>query len=124
MYCFYCPTSPFLGAYLVNLGDMMARWSNDVYKSTEHRVFNYSSKARHSAPFFCNCDFDAVVEPILTNVTTVATKGTAYAGSSIGGADASATFIDGREAREATAKYPPIQAGQYIMQKLGLMWET
>lgn len=85
------------GAFVVNLGDMTERWTNDLYKSTEHRVFNSSSKARYSAPFFCNCDFDAVVKP-----ADIAAAGD---GSAAGG------------------KHGPIKAGHYIMQKLGLMWE-
>jgi isopenicillin N synthase-like dioxygenase len=76
---------------------MTARWTNDLYKSTEHRVFNNSgSKPRYSVPFFCNCDFDAEVAP--------------------------ADIAHGAAAA-AAVKYAPIKAGHYIMQKLGLMWD-
>ena len=95
-----------------------------MYKSTEHRVFNYSSQARHSAPFFCNCDFNAVVEPILTDVTTGASSVAAGAERSMNGADVNDGAVNGCAGSANTAKYPPIKAGQYIMQKLGLMWET
>ncbi|MHA6793933.1 isopenicillin N synthase family dioxygenase [Pseudonocardia bannensis] len=58
-------------AFVVNLGDAMARWTNDRWKSTLHRVVNPPQDAtlgsrRLSIPFFGQPNYDAMIECIPT----------------------------------------------------------
>jgi len=41
---------------------MLARWSNDLFVSTPHRVVNASGCERYSIPVFYDPDFETVVE--------------------------------------------------------------
>ena len=43
---------PIPGTFIVNLGDLMATWTNDLFTSNLHRAANVSGKARVSIPFF------------------------------------------------------------------------
>jgi isopenicillin N synthase-like dioxygenase len=52
------------GAFVVNIGDCLMRWTNDVYVSTPHRVVNRTAKERYSIAFFYDPNPDAIVETI------------------------------------------------------------
>jgi isopenicillin N synthase-like dioxygenase len=55
---------PVPGAFTVNIGNMMMRWSNGRLRSTLHRVRNTSAQERLSVPFFWNANSDCVVAPL------------------------------------------------------------
>lgn len=52
------------GAFVVNIGDCLMRWTNDIYVSTPHRVVNASRRERYSIAFFFDPDPDALVVAI------------------------------------------------------------
>ena len=53
---------PIEGTFVINIGDMLERWSNDLFVSTPHRVVNSSGRERYSIPIFYDPDFETVVE--------------------------------------------------------------
>ncbi|CAI2173753.1 20263_t:CDS:2, partial [Funneliformis geosporum] len=55
---------PIQGALVVNIGDMLNVWSNNVYQSTLHRVIHQGDNYRVSVPFFYEPNFDAKIEPL------------------------------------------------------------
>jgi isopenicillin N synthase-like dioxygenase len=57
---------PVKGTFVVNVGDMLARWTNDLFPPTLHRVINTSGSERQSIPFFYDPNADAPVEVIPT----------------------------------------------------------
>ncbi|MGH7392271.1 MAG: isopenicillin N synthase family dioxygenase, partial [Candidatus Rokuibacteriota bacterium] len=50
------------GTYLVNLGNVMKRWSNDRFLSTPHGVLNDSGVDRYSTAFFYSPNPSATIE--------------------------------------------------------------
>ena len=56
---------PQRGAFVVNVGDMMQRWTNDRWRSTMHRVINrVSGRDRFSIAYFFDLDAEAVIVPL------------------------------------------------------------
>jgi isopenicillin N synthase-like dioxygenase len=76
---------PIPGSYVVNIGDLMARWTNGAFASTFHRVANLSGRSRYSIPCFVGPNADALVEALP---------------SCVGPGN--------------PAKYPPVRAGEYV----------
>jgi isopenicillin N synthase-like dioxygenase len=57
------------GTFLVNLGNMMKRWSNDRFLSTPHGVLNDSGKDRYSIAFFYSPNVNATIDCVPTCVS-------------------------------------------------------
>lgn len=59
---------PVEDAFVINIGDLVAKMTNGKYSSTLHRVVNESGDERYSVAFFIDLDFDAPVETVPTCV--------------------------------------------------------
>lgn len=44
--------NPIPGAFVINIGDMVNNWTNDLYTATLHRVIHRNTNYRISVPFF------------------------------------------------------------------------
>ena len=86
-----CPAVP--GTFVVNIGDLMMQWTNDLWSSTMHRVINpprdlaYDS-ARISLVFFHQPNYDALV-----------------------------SCLPGCATPDNPAKYPPVTSGDHLLSK-------
>jgi len=79
--------------FIINLGDLMAQWTNDRWVSTVHRVVNppvvvNRSTRRQSMAFFHNLNNDALVQCIKTC-----------------------------QSKDNPSKYPSVTAGEWLMRK-------
>ena len=57
---------PIEGTWVVNVADMLARWTNGRWQSTPHRVKNLSGGDRYSCPYFFDMSMDSIVEVLPT----------------------------------------------------------
>jgi isopenicillin N synthase-like dioxygenase len=55
------------GAFLVNSGDMLRRWTNHRFRSTPHRVINRNAhRDRYAIPFFFDATYNYVMDCLPT----------------------------------------------------------
>ena len=54
---------PIPGTFVVNIGDLLERWSNHRYRSTVHRVINSSGRERLSLVLAYDPNFETLVDP-------------------------------------------------------------
>jgi isopenicillin N synthase-like dioxygenase len=80
---------PIADTLVINIGDLLHRWSNDRYLSSPHRVTNRSGRERLSIATFYDPDFTAIVDPADLGLPP-----------------------------RTTARYPPVAAGDYIMGRI------
>jgi isopenicillin N synthase-like dioxygenase len=74
------------GAFVVNGGDILHRWTNERFLSTPHRVRNVSGQVRYAIPFFCDPNHDTMIE-----------------------------CLPSCRSAAQPAKYPPIKFGDYAL---------
>jgi isopenicillin N synthase-like dioxygenase len=67
---FYPPTESWVpvpvtpDSYVVNIGDLVQKWTAGYYRSAVHRVINFGDKHRYSAPFFLNGNMKLIIQPL------------------------------------------------------------
>lgn len=95
----FIPATPIPNTIVVNAADLLQRWSNDIIRSTEHRVVSPPSAptndhypARYSIAYFCNPNWDANIECL-----------EGCYGNAAGGRE---------------KKYPPINTHEYLVSRL------
>lgn len=54
---------PIPGTLVINVGDLMARWTNNRFSSNAHRVINTSGRERYSVAVFFDPSFDTTIDP-------------------------------------------------------------
>jgi isopenicillin N synthase-like dioxygenase len=55
---------PIPGTLVINVGDLLARWTNDRFRSTDHRVVNASGRQRYAIAVFLDPDYDTPIVPV------------------------------------------------------------
>ncbi|KAI6107147.1 hypothetical protein EDD16DRAFT_1704233 [Pisolithus croceorrhizus] len=81
--------TPIPGTLVINIGDLLSRWTNDIFRSTMHRAINRSGVRRYSIPMFIGANPHVEVEPLPTCVSP-----------------------------ERPAKYGTVTSGEYVQKRI------
>jgi isopenicillin N synthase-like dioxygenase len=79
---------PIPGTFVINVSELLERWTNGLYKATLHRVINTSGRDRYSMPFFLDTNYDAVIACLATC-----------------------------QGPDHPPKYPPVVGGEYLFRR-------
>ncbi|XP_073002611.1 kihadalactone A synthase LFS-like [Typha latifolia] len=82
------------GALIVNIGDMMERWTNCLFRSTLHRVLAIGQE-RYSVAFFLDPNYDCMVE-----------------------------CLESCCSETAPARFPPIKSGDYLKERFRVTYSS
>eukprot|EP00301_Raphidiophrys_heterophryoidea_P009360 c1375_g1_i1.p1 GENE.c1375_g1_i1~~c1375_g1_i1.p1 ORF type:complete len:374 (+),score=62.39 c1375_g1_i1:47-1123(+) len=63
----WVPVAPIDGTFVINIGDLFARWTGDKFRSTVHRSRTNSSRDRMAIAFFRGCNFGVDLECLIPN---------------------------------------------------------
>lgn len=85
---------PVPGAFVVNMGDLMERWTNHRYASNPHRVTNRSGRERYSMALFFDPEFDTEI-----------------------------SCIETCRAPDEPPRYPPVRCGDYVVGRFDNVFE-
>jgi isopenicillin N synthase-like dioxygenase len=84
---------PLPGTLVINVGDLLGRWTNDRFNSNAHRVVNSTGRERQSIPIFFDPYYDTVIDP--------------------------RDLLDD----PGQAKYPPITCGDHVVERFGQVFK-
>jgi isopenicillin N synthase-like dioxygenase len=84
---------PLPGTLVINVGDLLGRWTNDRFNSNAHRVVNSTGRERQSIPIFFDPSYDTMIDP--------------------------RDLLDD----PGQAKYPPITCGDYIVERFSQVFK-
>ena len=85
----WVPAPPIPGTFVMNVGDILTRWSNGRLPSVPHRARNVGAAERYSMPFF----FDAAMDTMIACPPALLAQG-------------------------ESAVYPPFCYGDYLLERL------
>ncbi len=91
------PAPPLPGTILVNTGDLMQRWTNDVFQSTPHRVGaslpEHAHRDRYSIAFFGHPNYESDIQ-----------------------------CLPACADENGAGRYPPINSKTYLLERLGVTY--